>query len=57
LVFNNFFLFFIAIDYIHELEKEKDKHEQELDSLKKEIIALKIMKSLVLLIFFSLNEH
>jgi hypothetical protein len=55
LVFNNFFLFFIAIDYIHELEKEKDKHEQELDSLKKEIIALKIMKSLVLLIFFSLN--
>jgi len=34
-----------TIDYIHELEKEKDKHEQELDSLKKEIIALKIMKS------------
>ena len=27
------------------MEKEKDNHEQELDSLKKEIIALKIMKS------------
>ena len=25
---------FIAIDYIHELEKEKDKHEQELGILK-----------------------
>lgn len=34
-----------TIDYIVELEKEKDKHEQELDSLKKEIMALKIMKS------------
>jgi MAX-like protein X len=34
-----------SIDYIHELEKEKDKHEQDLDSLKKEITALKIMKS------------
>lgn len=34
-----------SIDYIHEMEKEKDNHEQELDSLKKEIIALKIMKS------------
>ncbi len=35
----------IAIDYIHEMEKEKDNHEAELDSLKKEIMALKIMKS------------
>lgn len=34
-----------TIDYIHEMEKEKDKHDQELDSLKKEVIALKIMKS------------
>ncbi len=34
----------IAIDYIHEMEKEKDNHEAELDSLKKEIMALKIMK-------------
>lgn len=33
-----------TIDYIHELEKEKDRHEQDLDSLKKEIMALKIMK-------------
>ena len=44
----DFFLFGkikIAIDYIHELEKEKDKHEQDLDSLRKEIMALKIMKS------------
>ncbi len=35
----------LAIDYIHELEMEKDKHEQDLDSLKKEVMALKIMKS------------
>ena len=34
-----------AIDYIHELEKEKDKHDQDLESLKKEIMALKIMKT------------
>ena len=27
------------------MEKEKDRHEKELDSLKKEIMALKIMKS------------
>lgn len=39
------FVHYTAIDYIHEMEKEKDNHEQELDSLKKEIIALKIMKS------------
>jgi hypothetical protein len=36
--------FFKAIDYIHELQTEKDKHDQELDSLKKEITALKIMR-------------
>ena len=41
----NFFFHSKAIDYLHELEKEKDKHEQDLDSLKKEITALKIMKS------------
>ncbi|CAF0897568.1 unnamed protein product [Brachionus calyciflorus] len=34
-----------SIDYIHELEKDKDKHEHDLDSLKKEIMALRIMKS------------
>ncbi|CAF0897584.1 unnamed protein product [Brachionus calyciflorus] len=34
-----------TIDYIHELEKDKDKHEHDLDSLKKEIMALRIMKS------------
>lgn len=34
-----------SIDYINEMVREKDSHEQELDSLKKEIIALKIMKS------------
>lgn len=34
-----------TIDYIHELEKEKDKHDHDLDSLKKEIMALRIMKS------------
>jgi hypothetical protein len=36
---------FEAIDYIVDLEKEKDNHEKELDSLKKEIMALRIMKS------------
>ena len=34
-----------SIDYIVELEKEKDNHDKELESLKKEIMALRIMKS------------
>ena len=27
---NRYFSLYLAIDYIHELEKEKDKHEQDL---------------------------
>lgn len=39
------FLFFSAIDYIHFLHKEKKKQEEEVSVLRKEVMALKIMKT------------
>lgn len=40
-----FFFFFSAIDYIHFLHKEKKKQEEEVSVLRKEVMALKIMKT------------
>lgn len=37
--------FFAAIDYIHFLHKEKKKQEEEVSVLRKEVMALKIMKT------------
>lgn len=37
--------FFSAIDYIHFLHKEKKKQEEEVSVLRKEVMALKIMKT------------
>ena len=34
-----------AIDYIHYLVQQKKKQEEDLDSLRKEVMALKIMKA------------
>lgn len=39
------FLYFPAIDYIQFLVQQKKKQEDELDSLRKEVMALKIMKA------------
>lgn len=36
---------FAAIDYIHFLHKEKKKQEEEVSVLRKEVMALKIMKT------------
>lgn len=36
---------FTAIDYIHFLHKEKKKQEEEVSVLRKEVMALKIMKT------------
>lgn len=36
---------FAAIDYIHFLHKEKKKQEEEVSLLRKEVMALKIMKT------------
>lgn len=38
-------LMFAAIDYIHFLHKEKKKQEEEVSVLRKEVMALKIMKT------------
>ena len=38
-------IFFPAIDYINELEMDRSTHEHQIESLKKEILALKILKS------------
>lgn len=39
------FFVFAAIDYIHFLHKEKKKQEEEVSVLRKEVMALKIMKT------------
>lgn len=44
-LFYFFLLFFAAIDYIHFLHKEKKKQEEEVSVLRKEVMALKIMKT------------
>ena len=36
---------FLAIDYIQFLHKEKKKQEEEVSTLRKEVMALKIMKT------------
>ena len=38
-------VFLVAIDYINMLVKQKSKQEEDLDNLRKEVMALKIMKS------------
>ena len=38
-------LFTTAIDYINFLVQQKSKQEEDLDNLRKEVMALKIMKS------------
>lgn len=38
---------FVAIDYIQFLHKEKKKQEEEVSTLRKEVMALKIMKTWV----------
>lgn len=40
-----FYFIFLAIDYIHFLHKEKKKQEEEVSVLRKEVMALKIMKT------------
>ena len=37
--------FSLAIDYLKSILEEKDEQEQEIDSLKKEVLALQIMKA------------
>lgn len=47
LLVSHFFMLdaFTAIDYIHFLHKEKKKQEEEVSLLRKEVMALKIMKT------------
>ena len=42
------FFLILAIDYIQYLQREKKKQEDDLDNLRKEVMALKIMKAYVL---------
>ena len=54
---NRFFFVTTAIDYINFLVQQKSKQEEDLDNLRKEVMALKIMKSWVFFIERALGLH
>ena len=42
---NSIFCFFAAVDYIGHMIQERKKHDEELDKLKKDVMAFRIMKA------------